>query len=113
MDVRVAAIIELLHTSPALGRESMSTLARRVNLSSARLRQLFKQDTGRSPLQYVQAVRIQRAAKLLQETYLSVKEIAFLCDVPDVSHFVRYFKNVHGLTPTEFRKGSSIVERVK
>ena len=46
---------------------------------------------------------MQRAQELLQNTFLSVKEVAFSIGVRDVSHFVRDFKKLCGQTPSEFR----------
>ncbi len=78
-------------------------MARGVNLSAARLRELFKQETGLSPIQYLRRLRAERAAYLLQTSFLSVKEVAFHTGSGDVSHFVRNFKKEYGVTPRKFR----------
>jgi len=82
---------------------SEQTMARSVNLSSARLRQLFKKEIGLAPIQYVRRVRMKKAAELLRLSFLSIKEVAFQIGWGDLSHFVREFKKCYGLTPTEFR----------
>ena len=46
---------------------------------------------------------MQRAEKLLRTTFLSIKEVAFLSGMVDVSHFVRDFKKQYGSTPRQFR----------
>jgi len=102
MDARVERAINMFHQSVSK-QLSICALSRSVNLSSARLRQLFKRDTGRSPLQYLRDLRIQHAEELLRSTFLSVKEVAFLSGLEDVSHFVRDFKKRYGVTPSEFR----------
>ena len=102
MDLRVKAAIDIMHQSVA-AQISVSALSSRVNLSSARLYQLFKKETGRSPRQYVRDLRMQCAARLLGSTFLSIKEIAAASGIKDVSHFVRDFKRRHGSTPTVFR----------
>jgi len=84
-------------------RPSVDSLANRVRLSPSRLSQLFKAETGMSPMQYLRTLRMRQAEDLLQTTFLSVKEIAFLSGASDVSHFVRDFKRHFGLTPSEFR----------
>ena len=105
MDARVKATIGSMQRSLA-GQLSMIALSEGVNLSPARLRQLFKKETGRSPMEYLRDLRMQRAEELLRTTFLSVKEIAFRCGVNDISHFVRDFKVRHGLTPSSFRSRS-------
>jgi transcriptional regulator GlxA family with amidase domain len=82
---------------------SVQELSNSVNLSQTRLRQLFKEETGRSPMQYLRDLRMQHAEQLLRTTFFSIKEITFLSGEKDVSHFVRYFKKQYGLTPSEFR----------
>ncbi len=78
-------------------------MAKSVNLSPSRLRQLFKTETGMSPIQYLKHLRAKRAAYLLQSSFLTIKEVAFQTGSGDVSHFVRDFKKHYGLTPSEFR----------
>jgi AraC-like DNA-binding protein len=40
---------------------------------------------------------------LLTTTFLSVKEIASRVGLADESHFVRDFKRIYGMTPSEYR----------
>jgi AraC-like DNA-binding protein len=82
---------------------AVGALSNHVNLSPARLQQLFKLETGCTPVQYLRILRMQRAECLLQSSFLSVKEISFRIGRRDVSHFVRDFKKQYGLTPKKFR----------
>jgi len=102
MDARVKAVIRIIHqelAKPLLIR----ALSKRVNLSPTRLRQLFKMETGLSPIQYVKRLRLEAAADLLRTSFLSIKEVIFQSGARDVSNFVRDFKKVYGLTPTKYR----------
>ena len=105
MDFRVKAAINIMHQSVA-AQVSLSTLSSRVNLSATRFRQLFKKEFGLSPMQYIKCVRLERAADLLQTSFLSIKEVGFHAGLGDASHFVRDFKKRYGLTPGEFRAGN-------
>jgi AraC family transcriptional regulator of arabinose operon len=97
MDARVATVLGKFQQS--MGKEiSISALAKTVNLTPARLRQLFRQETGRPPTQYFRELRMERSEELLRSTFLTVKEVASLSGVGDVSHFVRQFKKKHGAT---------------
>lgn len=102
MDARVKAAIGIMHQFIA-DQLSVRGLSKRVNLSPGRLLQLFKKETGWPPMQYLKKLRLKRAEQLLQNTFLSVKEIAFLSGGRDMSHFVRDFKKRYGRTPSEFR----------
>ena len=46
---------------------------------------------------------MQAAKELLETTFLSVKEIVALAGFNDESHFVRNFKKLYGVTPSEHR----------
>lgn len=46
---------------------------------------------------------VKEARRLLRYTDLTVTEIAFKFDFKDVSHFVKYFKRHHGITPKQYR----------
>jgi AraC family transcriptional activator of mtrCDE len=102
MDDRVRTIIEKMNQALS-DTFSISMLARSVNLSSTRLRQLFLKETGQSPIRYLKGLRIKKAKLLLQSSFLSIKEIAFQAGLGDVSHFSRDFKKQYGLTPSEYR----------
>jgi transcriptional regulator GlxA family with amidase domain len=86
MDARVEITIRTMCQSIA-DHLSTAALARSVNLSPARLRQLFKEETGQSPLQYLKNIRMREAEQLLRSTFLSVKEITFHSGLRDVSNF--------------------------
>ena len=49
---------------------------------------------------------MQHAATLLTTTFLSVKEIVRCVGGTDESHFVRDFKRIYGVTPSEYRNGA-------
>jgi len=79
-------------------------LARIVRLSSSRFNHLFTAETGFSPSQYLKALRMEKAKVLLESTFLNVKEIMTSVGLSDLSHFVRKFKKLYGITPSEYRK---------
>jgi transcriptional regulator GlxA family with amidase domain len=105
MDSRVATVIEIMNQQSA-SRLSSQVIFDAVNLSRGRLRVLFKQETGLSPQRYMKLIRLEKAAYLLCNSFLSIKEVMFKCGIMDASHFVRDFKKQFGATPREFRAKS-------
>ena len=99
VDQRIRMTITLMQGRP---REELTVneLARLVNLSPSRFHHLFKAETGLSPAHYLWAVRMELAKKLLETSFLGVKQIMNTVGVKDRSHFARDFKAVYGLTPT-------------
>ena len=84
-------------------RVSLNNLARCVHLSPWHFHRLFKAETGIPPAKYIKQLRMKRAARLLEDTFLSLKEIMQKIGMHDESHFARDFKRVHGLTPAQYR----------
>lgn len=121
MDYRVRAVIRQLeafgvppsnpHDRAAQARYAafpaqapLDELAVSVNLSVSRLRALFKADTGMTIAQYLKRQRMQCAKELVGTTYLRIGEVATKLKFEDVSHFVRDFKQMFGVTPVTYRK---------
>jgi transcriptional regulator GlxA family with amidase domain len=103
MDQRVQAVISLMERK--LRRDlSLEEMARSVNLSSSRFRHLFKAETGMSTGQYLKRLRMREAKRLLETTFLNMKQIMNRVGVRDRGRFARDFKKVYGLTPTQFRE---------
>ena len=102
MDPRVEKIEQLMRNN--VQREwSLLELAQSVNLSIWRLSHIFVSEVGKSPMQYLRQLRMDRAKYLLETSFLSVKEIAHQVGLNDESHFVRDFKKMHGDAPTRYR----------
>lgn len=102
MEPRIHRVIRLM--TEELHREvPITELAKSVNLSSTRLRHLFKDHIGLSPTQYLKVHRMQKARQLLENTFLSVKEIMLRIGIKDQSHFTRAFKKLYGLSPVKYR----------
>lgn len=108
MDQRVLTVIAMMKHDPRQALP-LSRLAQSVNLSPARLSYLFKAETGSSPGRYLRTLRMQDATTLLLDTFLSIKEIVASVGFTDESHFVKGFKRIYGVTPTEYRRQNAVI----
>jgi len=79
-------------------------MARLVNLSPGRLAHLFKSEMELSIQQYLTRLRLAKAKRQLESSFLSIKEIAASVGFSSVARFVVCFKNVVGATPAHYRK---------
>jgi len=103
VDPRVVKVIEIMSTN--LHRHlPVGELAASVNLSYSRLEHLFKAETGMTPVSYLKKLRIERARKLLETTFLTNQQIIIKVGIYDESHFIKDFKKAYGLVPSEYRK---------
>jgi AraC family transcriptional regulator of arabinose operon len=103
MDRRVEQVIAEIETDVARAWET-AQLAALVNLSYSRFRHLFKEETGLTINQYLRERRLERAELLLRTTFLSIKEVMTEGGLSSTSHFVQYFKERYGKTPSGYRK---------
>lgn len=83
---------------------TLDRLAQEVNMNVNYLCRVFKQDTGRSIVQYMNELKINKAIELLKLPDTRIKEVASQVGIDDPFYFNRVFKKVVGLSPSDFRK---------
>jgi len=82
----------------------VSTLAAQANVSPSHFFALFKQMTGRPPMDYFTKLRMSHACRLLDSTSASVKEVAAALGYNDPFYFSRVFKSVLAVAPVHYRR---------
>lgn len=85
---------------------TVKQVAEFCNCSESYLNHLFKKMNGMCISNYVNAYRIKKAQELLAETEYAIKEIAYTVGFEEYSYFSRVFKQILGMTPTEYRKAN-------
>ena len=83
---------------------NLEGLARQFDMSVRTLNRHFRQATGKSPMQYLQQVRMDNAKELLKNTNLSISEIAYSAGYSDSSYFSALFRKSISLSPREYRR---------
>lgn len=97
---QVYAYIEGHLTDDSLNVES---LCRELGMSHSQLHRKLTALTGYSTNRYIRHIRIEKAKKMLQETQLSISEVAYATGFNDPYYFSRAFKQKEGLSPSEWR----------
>ena len=82
---------------------SVASIADHFNISQAYLLRVFKHETGSGVLDYIHQCRIDIAKDLLKNTSHTVKEIAVEVGYTNALTFMRAFKRLEGITPTNYR----------
>ena len=85
----------------------IADLARIMNMNEQYFCRLFRRTIGKTPVAYINEVRIREAAALMEQTGLSVAEAANTCGFGNVGHFISEFRRQTGCTPLEYRKKSA------
>lgn len=83
---------------------TVNDIAKFMNMSSSYFYRIFKENTGFTPYDYLQQLRLIKAKELLQQTNHSVEEIAYQTGFNSDSNFIYFFKKETGLSPLKFRK---------
>jgi AraC-like DNA-binding protein len=86
--------------------QSLTTyaVARRVHLSPDHLSRIFKRATGMTLCEYVVAVRVERAKRLIADPSLRICDAAYQSGFESIPYFNRMFKRLTGTSPTEYRE---------
>ncbi len=90
---------------------SLNTVAEYVNMSPNYFSTVFAQETGRTFIEYITSIRIDKACELLGNTNLKTIDISLEVGYQDAHYFSTLFKKEVGLTPREYR--NKVTENVK
>lgn len=83
---------------------SLKEVAETANMSKEAFCRFFKERTGKTYTEFLNELRIHKSCHLLQETDLSISQIAFQTGFQNLSYFNRAFKKYILTTPKSFRK---------
>ena len=83
---------------------TLEDLAAEAALEPKYFCRVFRQITGRTPINYLNYYRVECAAELLCTTQGSITDIALECGFGDVSYFSRMFRRYKGQTPGQYRR---------
>lgn len=83
---------------------SLSDAAEHIGVSSSYLSKVFKEDYGKGFNEFLNMIRIQNAKTLLENSMISLKDIASEVGFNNYHYFFRVFKNIVGVTPVKYRK---------
>lgn len=90
---------------------NMSYYASLCNMSMANFSAMFKRATGVSPLKFRENIRLEKAKKLLCESFLTIKEVANATGYQDPYTFSKVFKKRTGMSPSEYRLNNKNYEK--
>lgn len=100
---RIGEVLHFIHTNfdKVITLEQLSQT---FYLSPYYLCREFKKHTNATIIQYLNVTRIMNAQRKLLETNQSITEISRETGFSNITHFNRVFKNITGISPSQFRK---------
>lgn len=99
----VLTYLEVNFRDPSL---TLQSAADHFYINPSYLSRAFKQDTGKTFVEYLTGLRVEEAARLLMNGDLRSYEAGEMVGIPDAKYFGVCFKKYKGLTLAEFRKRS-------
>ena len=88
-------------------RVSINDLAEYTGLSVGYLSRLFKKETGVSISDYIREKKVEKAREMLQNSDMSLPDIASRLSFSSQSHFTQQFRAFTGVTPKKYRVAHS------
>lgn len=109
--------IDLLRLGDAIARIethyadkiTLTDLAARAHLSPRHFQRIFHDCLGRSPIDHLMHIRVQKAAELLLSTRRTITDIALDCGFSDSNYFTRQFRKLMNQTPGQYRKTHAVL----
>ena len=98
---RMQYVLKYIHDNLA-EKIPVEQLCRKAYMNRNQFFQLFKQQFGVTPVDYINQERIRKAKQLMTQTQSSLAEISWQCGFSDVNYFSRLFRKAEGLTPGQY-----------
>ena len=89
---------------------SLNHIAEEVKLQPTYLCRSFKEYTDKTPVEYINAMRIEEACKLLSQTDKRISSIVDELGFKDPGYFARVFKKYTGSKPSEYRSANTTIK---
>ncbi len=87
---------------------NMAVVSNYISMNYSLFSYAFKQYTGTNFVSYLKTIRINEAKRLLEETDKKVIEISSTVGYSNEKHFMKLFRSVCGVSPTEYRKNIQV-----
>ncbi len=82
---------------------SVEEWAQELLLSRTSLYKKIVSLTGKTPIEFIRSIRLQRSAQLLEKTTHNITEIAYMVGFNNPKYFARYFKEEYNMLPSIFQ----------
>jgi len=101
---RAADMVEEMMHDPLF---NVSQMVSEMKVSRTLLHMKLRELTGQSTSEFIRTIRLKQAAKLLKSGEKNVSEVTYAVGFNDPKYFSKSFKNLFGLTPSQFQKGDA------
>lgn len=104
---RIKGMMQFIHEYYS-EKITVAEIAQSVSISESECLRCFRNTVQLTPNQYLRQYRIQQAAKLLASTEEKISAIANTCGFDDLSFFAKTFRELTGVSPSQYRNRSKL-----
>ena len=84
-------------------RVSLADMAVYTGYSPGHFSALFRRQTGRSPVEYFNGMKMEEACRMLRDTDMHINQICHKVGIDDCYYFARLFSRTVGMSPSKYR----------
>ena len=101
-DKLMQKVIQLVEQNLSESDFSVEQLSRELGMSRAHLYKKMVSITGKSPVEFIRRIRLERAAQYLEKSQLTVAEVAYRVGFNNAKYFTKYFKEAYNVLPSQY-----------
>jgi DNA-binding response OmpR family regulator len=102
----IQKVIEMIENQMSNEAFNVSELCRELNISRSTLSRKLNALTGMSSVEFIRALRLQRAATLLKQQYGNVSQVALEVGFSNPSYFTRMFRQSYEVSPSKYAQSN-------
>lgn len=102
-----ARVVALLN-SKIYDTLTVEEVCKYTSFSKTQLSKIFKDETGKSVMEYYRDIKLKTAKGLLKSTQYSITEISEIFCYDNPQYFSKTFKKKYGITPTEYKESVNV-----
>jgi len=96
-------VVDYVHNNMKVRKITIDLLAEEMCMSRSQFSRRITALTKETPNAFITRIRIEKATRLLKDTNMSVKEIAYDCGFDESNYFIRVFRQMYDMTPQQYR----------
>ncbi len=103
MRMEVVRAVQYMHGGLA-SNLTLQDVSSHVGLSRNHFCTIFRQETGKSFVDYLSFLRMEESKRLLKDTMDKIQEVACRVGIDNTRYFCKLFRDHTGMSPTEYRR---------
>ena len=100
----LVAVSDFVHANMKSRKITIELLADEMCMSRNQFTRRLTAISGETPSNYITRIKMEKAVRLLRDTTMPVKEVAYECGFDESNYFIHVFRQMYGTTPQQFRQ---------